>query len=192
MVLVGNNDPQERQRIEQQLNSFQLNEQVQFVDAVPSDLLSLSYEATDACVIPSLYEPFGSVALEALTHGTPIAASNVGGLKFVVASKETGLLVPPGDAAALAEAINRVLSGKLWVRRLKRQASAQVDSSLSSIKVAAQLSDLYRRLIASSISQAGLLDVQKPYILQVPTTTLSNRSVGSIKPTKEKELMSVS
>lgn len=192
LVLVGDNDPQERQLIEQQLNAFQLSEQVQIVDAVPSDLLSLYYETADVCVIPSLYQPFGSVALEALTHGTPVVASNVGGLKFVVASEETGLLVPPQDAAALAEAIDRVLSNELWVRRLKRQASDQVDSSLSSIKVAAQLSDLYRRLIASSISQAGLLDMQKPYILQVPTTTLPNRSVGSIKPTKEKELMYVS
>ncbi len=191
LVLVSDSNQQEQQFIEQQLNALQLSEQTRFVNAVSPELRSLYYAAADVCVIPSLYEPFGSVALEALIHGTPVVASNVGGLKFVVASEETGLLVPPQDVPALAEAIARVLSGELWVRRLRRQASGQIDSSLSSIQVAAQLSNLYRRLLASSISQVGLWDVQKPWVLQIAEAALSTRSVSSNKPA-ERELMHVS
>ena len=67
----------------------------------------LSHATVFAC--PSLYEPLGIVNLEAMACGTAIVASRVGGIPEVVADGETGLLVPPGDPVALADALNTVL-----------------------------------------------------------------------------------
>ena len=67
----------------------------------------LSHATVFAC--PSLYEPLGIVNLEAMACGTAVVASRVGGIPEVVADGETGLLVPPGDPVALADALNTVL-----------------------------------------------------------------------------------
>ena len=67
----------------------------------------LSHATVFAC--PSLYEPLGIVNLEAMACGTAVVASRVGGIPEVVAPGETGLLVPPGDAAALADALNTLV-----------------------------------------------------------------------------------
>jgi starch synthase len=67
----------------------------------------LSHATVFAC--PSLYEPLGIVNLEAMACGTAVVASRVGGIPEVVADGETGLLVPPGDPVALADALNTVV-----------------------------------------------------------------------------------
>lgn len=157
LVLVGGNDPEyadnyERQRIEQLVRELGLAEHAVFVGQVGHDVLPLYYTAADVCVIPSQYEPFGLVAIEAMACGTPVVASEVGGLKFTVVPEETGLLVPPGQVEAFAGAINRVLTDEVWARRLRRQASHRVQQNFSWTGVAVKLSDLYRRLLAQSIA----------------------------------------
>ena len=79
------------------------NRQVRFLGYrrdIP-DLLGIM----DMVVMPSLRESFGIVALEAMAMKVPVVASRIGGLEEVVEHERTGLLVPPGDADALAEAI---------------------------------------------------------------------------------------
>lgn len=62
-------------------------------------------------VVPSVWpEPFGMVAVEAMANGSPVLASNVGGLAEIVSDGETGLLVPPGDGEALSNALKRLLA----------------------------------------------------------------------------------
>jgi glycosyltransferase involved in cell wall biosynthesis len=161
LVIVGGSDPdqvdgQERQRIEAKVRELGLADQTQFVGQVGHDVLPLYYTAADACVIPSHYEPFGLVAIEAMACGTPVIASDVGGLKFTVVPEETGLLVPPGDVDAFANAIDRILSHELWAKKLQRQASIRVQENFSWAGVGAQLSNLYRHLLAQSISHEGL------------------------------------
>jgi glycosyltransferase involved in cell wall biosynthesis len=68
-------------------------------------LLALSW----LVVLPSLAESFGLAALEASSAGVPVVASDAGGLPEVVAHERTGLITPRGDAAALAEAVSRVI-----------------------------------------------------------------------------------
>ena len=68
--------------------------------------------ASDVFVLPSLGEPFGLVALEALACGVPVIASDVGGLKEYIVDKETGFIVPPGNSKSLAQAILNVLENK--------------------------------------------------------------------------------
>jgi D-inositol-3-phosphate glycosyltransferase len=157
LVIVGGSeadqpDGAERLRIERLVQELGLTQQVVFAGRVGHDLLPHYYTAADVCVIPSHYEPFGLVAVEAMACGTPVVASDVGGLKFTVVPEETGLLVPPRDTEAFAQAIQRILADQLWARKLQRQASVRVQQNFSWSGVAAQLSDLYRRLLASSIS----------------------------------------
>jgi len=163
LVIVGGQDSDhaddsERQRIEGLIGELGLAAQTTFVGQVSQSTLPLYYTAADVCVIPSHYEPFGMVALEAMACGTPVVASAVGGLKFTVIPEETGLLVPPQDVEAFAQAIARVLSDELWARKLARQAPIRVQQNFSWTGVAAQLSNLYRRLLAQSISHDGLID----------------------------------
>jgi len=76
----------------------------------------------DVAVVPSFEEPFGLVALEALACGVPVVASKVGGLAEIVVDGECGLLVPPKDAGALAQALRTVLTDESLRLRLAEGA----------------------------------------------------------------------
>jgi glycosyltransferase involved in cell wall biosynthesis len=159
LVIVGGSDPdqadgRERRRIEQIVQEIGLGTQTLFAGRIGHDLLPLYYTAADVCVIPSHYEPFGLVAIEAMACGTPVIASDVGGLKFTVVPEETGLLVPVQDIVAFAQAIARVLNDEPWAHKLRKQAPLRVQQNFSWSGVAAHLSDLYRRLLAQSIAHS--------------------------------------
>jgi D-inositol-3-phosphate glycosyltransferase len=161
LLVVGGSDPNEadgaeRLRIEEIVSELDLTANTEFVGMVGHDRLALYYTAADVCVIPSHYEPFGLVAIEAMACGTPVVASAVGGLKFTVISEETGLLVPPHDVSKFAQAIERILTDDLWARKIRKQASARVHQNFSWTGVAIQLSDLYRHLLAQSLLSPGI------------------------------------
>ncbi|WP_310414240.1 glycosyltransferase family 1 protein [Chamaesiphon sp. OTE_8_metabat_110] len=161
LLVVGGSDPNEadgveRRRIEDIVAELDLATTTDFVGMVGHDRLALYYTAADVCVIPSHYEPFGLVAIEAMACGTPVVASDVGGLKFTVISEETGLLVPPHDVSKFAHAIGRILTDDIWARKIRKQASARVHQNFSWTGVAIQLSDLYRRLLAQSLLSPGV------------------------------------
>ena len=86
-----------------------LQERVAFWGAQRQDLLPYFYSAAKALVLPSRYESFGMVALEAMACGTPVVASRVGGLQYTVEDNRTGFLVAEGDWGALAERIHEVV-----------------------------------------------------------------------------------
>jgi D-inositol-3-phosphate glycosyltransferase len=161
LVIVGGSDPNEadgaeRRRIEGIVNELDIAANIEFVGMVGHDRLPLYYTAADVCVVPSHYEPFGLVAIEAMGCGTPVVASDVGGLQFTVVSEETGLLVPPRDVTGFARAIERILTDDLWARKVRKQATARVQNYFSWDGVANQLSGLYRLLLAQSLSSTGV------------------------------------
>jgi D-inositol-3-phosphate glycosyltransferase len=104
-----------------------VGDRVRFLEPVPHDELPSLYAAADAVLVPSRSESFGLVALEAQACGVPVVASSVGGLPYVVAEGESGFLVPPGDHAALADRLVRLLEHPgLWThlsRGARRHAS---------------------------------------------------------------------
>ena len=173
LLVVGGSDPNEadgveRRRIEEIVDELDLSANTDFVGMVGHDRLALYYTAADVCVIPSHYEPFGLVAIEAMACGTPVVASEVGGLKFTVISEETGLLVPPHDVSKFAYAIERILTDDIWARKIRKQASARVHLNFSWTGVAIQLSDLYRRLLAQSLLSPGMARGSSPTSALLP------------------------
>src|SRR2546422_2513917 len=92
-----------------------------FVGPLPQDVLPTYYVAAAVTLLPSFYEAFGMVALEAMACGSPVVASRVGGLQTTVRDGETGLLVAEGDPCALAETITRVLADGALHWRLGRE-----------------------------------------------------------------------
>lgn len=85
---------------------------------LPGEEVARRYERAAVVACPSLREGFGLACAEAMAHGRPVVASAVGGLRELVADGETGLLVPPGDRAALGEAVRALLADPERRRRM--------------------------------------------------------------------------
>jgi glycosyltransferase involved in cell wall biosynthesis len=101
------------------------------------------YDEHAIVVVPSLGEGFGMVALEAMERGRPVIASDVGGLPEIVVHQQTGLVVPPGDPASLAEAIVLVARDPELARRLGTAGRARAVSEFSEERCVEQTARLY-------------------------------------------------
>jgi D-inositol-3-phosphate glycosyltransferase len=125
--------------------SLGILDDVIFRGSEPQELLPDYYAAATVCAVPSRYESFGLVAVEAMACGLPVVASRAGGLKFTVEEEVSGLLVPVGDATALAHALDRV------IRDRDLRASLQVGARQAAIRFSWQtigpaMLNLYERL----------------------------------------------
>jgi D-inositol-3-phosphate glycosyltransferase len=127
------------QRLEGELG---IEELVTFQGAKDQDSLVYYYSAAEMVVVPSHYESFGMVALEAMACGTPVVASKVGGLAFNVQDGRTGFLVPERDPAALADRIRLLLSEPELRQQLGREAIRWV-SNYSWASVADRILQIY-------------------------------------------------
>jgi glycogen(starch) synthase len=107
-----------------------------------SHLLDL-LRRTDAAVLPSHYEPFGIVALEAAAAGAPLVTSNVGGLGEAVISGVTGVSCPPRDVAALADAVRTVLDDPAAAQQRALAARRRLTSEFSWQAVASDTAQVY-------------------------------------------------
>lgn len=99
-----------------------LGDRLHMVGAVPQHTLPLYMAAADVVLVPSLYESFGMVALEALACGRPVVASAVGGLQLTVHDGENGYLAPVGDAPAFAERAAMVLRNPMLAQCMSARA----------------------------------------------------------------------
>lgn len=99
--------------------------------------------AAELALVPSRYEPFGLVALEAMAAGTAVVATTTGGLRDVVVDGVTGLAVPAADPVALAGAMRRLLDDPQTRDALRDAASEQVDARFGWAAVAASTADVY-------------------------------------------------
>jgi D-inositol-3-phosphate glycosyltransferase len=97
-------------RIKRLCRRYGLQDLVTFLGKRSQDTLPYYYSAAEALVMPSHYESFGMVALEAMACGTPVVASQVGGLAFLVQDGVTGYTVPSGEPGALAERLTALIS----------------------------------------------------------------------------------
>ncbi len=113
-MIVGG-DPQnggdgEMQRLQRLSLKLGIDSLVSFVGAKEQSELPRYYAAATAVIMPSDYESFGMVALEAMSSGTPVIASQVGGLQFLIRDKETGFHIPAREPLSLADCVIELLS----------------------------------------------------------------------------------
>ena len=137
---------EEMKRLHDVTNELELSDLVMFLGKRSQDVLPYYYSAADVVVMPSHYESFGLVALEAMSCGTPVIASRVGGLSFTVVEGVTGYQVPDGDDATMADRILHVLQDDELRERLGEQA-AQLAACYSWPDVASQLEELFVSLL---------------------------------------------
>ena len=120
---------------------------VTFTGFLGRDELSRRYRIADVAVVPSIYEPFGIVALEAMAAGTPLVVCDTGGLGELVEHEVTGLKVPPKDTGALRDAIGRVLADRDWARGMAVTAHNQLEQRFSWDSIAARTVETYEQAI---------------------------------------------
>lgn len=105
------------------------------------------YKVADCAVFPSLYEPFGIVALEAMAARTPVVVSEVGGLREVVRHAETGITVYPNNPESCAWGIIHTLQHPEWARMRVENAYQEVLTVYNWDTIAASTIDVYRRVV---------------------------------------------
>jgi glycosyltransferase involved in cell wall biosynthesis len=142
-VLAG--DGPERCSLEKQAVSLGLSDRIVFLGH-RKDVQELLAQC-DLFVLPSLFEGLPLSVLEAMAAGKPVIASNIGGTNEAVVNGETGLLVPPGDPDALADAIRTLLSDPSLARRMAAAAKERVSSEFSVEQMVARTTAIYDALL---------------------------------------------
>jgi glycosyltransferase involved in cell wall biosynthesis len=142
VVFVG--EGEERAGLEAQAAERGLSERVRFAGWVEPPWTARF--AFDVLAVPSFTEGFPLVIVEAMLAGTPVVASNVGGIPEIVVDGETGLLVPPGDAPALAGALDRLLGAPDLRAAIAARSKREAEQRYTSSAMAAHFEALYHQL----------------------------------------------
>lgn len=138
-------------RLQEKINSMHLEDIVMLQGAQLQEILPYYYSSADVCVLPSFYESFGLVSLEAMACGTPMIASRVGGLPFVIEDGKTGFLVPVGDSTILAEKIAQLLTDSR-LRSAFATKAVEMAGNFGWDHVARRMANLYDGLLAETLS----------------------------------------
>lgn len=120
LYLIG--DGNERQYLEKLINDLKLVKNVFFMGGKSHDEIPLWLSAADLFVLPSRSEGFPTVIPEAMMCGTPVIATEVGGVPEIITDGKTGMLVKPGDIEQLANSINTVMDNEAIKNRLVNNA----------------------------------------------------------------------
>jgi glycosyltransferase involved in cell wall biosynthesis len=149
LVIVG--DGPERARLEQIARDEGVAAHVLFRGQVSDDELRAAYAAADVFALPSVLdarkdtEGLGVVALEAMNYSVPVVASDIGGITDIVQHERTGLLVPPGDEAALAAALTRLLTDGTLARTLGEAGRSRLRDAFSWDSIVTRWEVVYAR-----------------------------------------------
>jgi glycosyltransferase involved in cell wall biosynthesis len=144
-VLVG--DGPERGALEAEIEREGLHLHARLLGRVTDDELHALYERSDLFVHPTLYEGSSMVTLEAMAHRKAVVASRVGGIPDKIVDGENGLLVPPGDVAALARAIVEAMSRRDRLVTWGAKSRALVETRFSWSRRVKELMALYEEVL---------------------------------------------
>lgn len=153
LVLLVVGDGPLRADLAGRAESLGIPDRVRFLGArsdIPG-ILALS----EVAVLPSLWEPFGLAALEAMAVETPVVVTRTGGLPEFVTQGENGCLVPPADAAALAHSIGELLRDREAARRMGRAGRSTVMNRFTARHVAAAYQELYEHHLGGADRQSA-------------------------------------
>jgi len=118
----GTHEPELRR----QATALGLDDHGTFLGWIGDDVLHSLYSIADVCVVPSIYEPFGLVALESMASGCPCIVADTGGLREVVPHGEAGLRFRARDPGALGEMVERLLTDAELRDRLVAEGSEHI------------------------------------------------------------------
>jgi D-inositol-3-phosphate glycosyltransferase len=145
----------EMSRIKALTEQYGLSDLVTFLGKRSQDSLPYYYSAAEAVVVPSQYESFGMVALEAMACGTPVVASQIGGLAYLVQDGVTGYTVPVDEPMELANRLSLLLQDQGLRDRMGRQA-VQLAQNYAWDKIASKMLAVYDEMLSNSTgNQAG-------------------------------------
>ncbi len=136
----------EMARLQKLCDDLAVGQTVVFLGKRDQDKLPYYYSAAQLLVMPSHYESFGMVALEAMACGTPVIASEVGGLAYLVRDGETGFTIPDQEPEALCEKISWLLRDHNLHATMSQRA-VEYAQDYAWEKIAKQIVDLYRSLL---------------------------------------------
>ena len=149
LVVIG--DGPERVHLEQTAREAGVSEHVDFRGRVSDEALRQAYAAASVFVLPSVLdarqdtEGLGVVLLEAMNYSVPVIASDIGGITDIVQHDRTGLLVPPGDAPALANALSRVLTDPALAHTLGEAGRHRLHDTFSWERIVDRWEAVYAR-----------------------------------------------
>ena len=143
-VLVG--EGPERGALEAEIEREGLRPHARLMGGVTDDKLHALYERCDLVIHPTLYEGSSMVTLEAMAHRKAVVATRVGGIPDKIVDGENGLLVPPGDVDALAQAIVEALSEGARLASWGMTSRSIVETRFSWSRRGRELTDLYERV----------------------------------------------
>jgi D-inositol-3-phosphate glycosyltransferase len=149
----------EMERLKAICEQVGLHDLVTFLGKRSQDTLPYYYSAAEAVVVPSHYESFGMVALEAMACGTPVVASQVGGLAFLVRDGVTGFTVPVDEPQALADRLTLLIQDPVMRRKFGDQA-LQEARQYAWENIAARINELYQQVLG--ISKVNSPDMRLP------------------------------
>lgn len=143
----------ERERLEGEARSLELGERVTFEGLVDGTRIDALFAECDALVLPAIVtetgetEGLGVVLIEAMGYGKPVIASAAGGILDIVRDNETGLLVPPGDANALARAISRAMDEPERLEKIAKSGSRFAATAFGWDAIVSDLRKVYKSAI---------------------------------------------
>ncbi len=138
---------EEMTRLQKMCDDLCMGGMVIFLGKRGQDTLPYYYSAAEVVVMPSLYESFGMVALEAMACGTPVIASEVGGLGYLVQNGITGYTIPDSDPAELCDKLSHLL-GDTDLRNQMGNSAAEYAADYAWTKVASQIIEVYKEVAA--------------------------------------------
>ncbi|MEH1015059.1 glycosyltransferase family 4 protein, partial [Micromonospora sp. CPCC 206060] len=153
-VVIAGDGPY-RDELQAEAHRLDLGGTVNFIGFLNATQLPAVLAATDATVVPSLYEPFGMVALEAAAAGAPLAVAATGGLAEIVEPGVTGVTFPHSNPDALASAVDQLLTDEVFARRVARRARTMVSERYGWTTIAARTAATYATARREAGGQGG-------------------------------------
>jgi glycogen(starch) synthase len=144
LVIVG--DGPYKEFLRESVQRHGLNDKVVFAGSVDDKTLKLIYQVADVSVVPSLYEPFGIVALEAFAAQTPLVVADSGGLSEIVENDKTGVKVIPNDPKSLAQGVTKILLDPMFAHKVQSNAYKELLEKYTWEKVGGKIRRLYQDL----------------------------------------------
>lgn len=148
-VIVGGGN---RERFEKFIRWYGLTEKVLFTGFMANRSLHQLYRCADVAVFPSLYEPFGIVALEGMASGVPVVTSDAGGFREVCVHDETGTNFYAGNSESLAWAVLNVLDDEKRAAKLANSARERLSTDFDWANIARQTKEVYERVWSEFLS----------------------------------------